>query len=406
MKRVCLLFNHDLTTQTRTLRQVETLLELGYDITVFCLSESPDRPKIEHRGRLTIRRIFHRRLYKYHMFSLRTVRFFFRIIACQPRFDAVHVIDAPPLLLGWMLSRFWRAKLVYDSAELWDALYDEEKALLRANIALSKRSVNTKSNQVEKSRSFESWVLPRCDGVISVNDTIGELIKKKAARPIPRYITLRNIANYQNTPDSRLLRDHFNLPEESRIIIYQGQIAEKRGLHQAVAAMEYIRNAVFIMVGPVLPADETFFNALQNRIHASPTLRDRVFYQGFIPSQELVKWTASADLGLHPIINWNMNHYLCLPNKIFEYIQAGVPIAASNFPEMQKIIAEYQVGFTFDPENPQEMADKINCFLDDSERHAYYRAHIAQAKGELCWEKEKFRLISMYEEIFPKISSS
>ncbi len=401
MKRVCILYNHDLHFQTRILRQAETLLAQGYEVTVLCLAETSERARIERRGPLMIQRILKKRLYKYHMFSLRTLKVFLKILFSQGPFDVVHVIDAPPLLLGWMLSRIWKAKLVYDAAELWDALFDEEKARLTENPSLSKNERQKKLKQLEQSRRFESWVLSRCDGVISVCDSIGDILRQKADGPIHHYITLRNIARYQQITDSQHLRNYFNLPENQRVIVYQGQIAEKRGLSKALDAIEQIDEVAFVMIGPVLPADQAFFERMQQRIQQSDTLKNRVFYRGFIPAEELLQWTASADLGLQPIINWNMNHYLCLPNKLFEYVQAGLPIAASHFPEMKHLIESYRLGFVFDPENPKQMADSIRQFFDSPEQQAEYRRNVQKAKKELNWENEEIKLATLYSQILP-----
>lgn len=401
MKRICILYNHDLHFQTRILRQAETLLDAGYEVTVLCLAENKSRPCEDRRGKLLIRRILKKRLFKYHMFSFRMVKTLLKIVFTQPRADVVHVIDAPPLLLGWLLSRLWGARLVYDAAELWDALFDEEKARLIQNQSFSKSVRQSKLKQLEQSRRFEGWVLSRCDGVISVCDSIGELLKQKASRPIARYITLRNIARYEQINNSQRIREYFQLSDSQRVVVYQGQIAEKRGLGKAIDAVEQLEDIAFVMIGPVLPADQPFFDNLQRRIEQSEKLQGRVFYRGFIPSNELLQWTASADLGLQPIINWNMNHYLCLPNKLFEYVQANLPIAASHFPEMKNVIESYQIGFVFDPENPTEMAEKIRRFFDSPEQQTEYRQNLQRAKQELNWENEEKRLVELYQAVLP-----
>jgi glycosyltransferase involved in cell wall biosynthesis len=399
--RICVLYNHDLSSQTRVLRQIETLLDAGHDVTVYCLAEHRDRPQVETRGRLTIRRVWRKRLYKYHLFSYKLVRAFTRLAWSQPGYDAVHVIDAPMLLLGWLLARVWRSKLVYDAAEYWHALLDEEQGNIERHPTLVPGKRRIKLRQIGQTRAFERWVLPRCDGVISVCDSIGNLLQANAPKPIPRYITLRNIARYHDDQaPSHSLRDHYHLSPETRIIVYQGQIAKKRGLANAVEAIRRLQHVALIIIGPVLPADKTFFEDLQHQIATQPDLQGKVFYHGFVPADSLLAWTASADLGLHPIINWNMNHYLCLPNKLFEYLQAGLPVGVSHFPEMRQIVEDYQVGFVFDPDDPQEMAKAIQAFLDNPTRQATTRQNVQRAKHTLCWEQEEQKLAALYQAIF------
>jgi glycosyltransferase involved in cell wall biosynthesis len=106
-------------------------------------------------------------------------------------------------------------------------------------------------------------------------------------------------------------------------------------------------------------------------------------------------WTASADLGAHPILNTSANHYYCLPNKIFEYIQAEIPVAVSNFPEMQKIVDTYQIGVTFNPEDPKDIAAKIQACLGSPT----YRENLRQAKAILNWENEAKALLTLYQTV-------
>jgi glycosyltransferase involved in cell wall biosynthesis len=135
------------------------------------------------------------------------------------------------------------------------------------------------------------------------------------------------------------------------------------------------------------------------RVEQSDTLRGRVFYKGFAPPDELLQWTASADLGLQPIMNWNMSYYLCLPNKTFEYIQAGLPIASSDFPELRNIVEKYNIGVLFDPDNPKQMAEEIQRYFDSPELQETYKANLKVAKEELCWETEEQKLIDLYASL-------
>jgi glycosyltransferase involved in cell wall biosynthesis len=396
--RICVLLNKDFSHQTRLIREHATLRNAGYEISVVCAMDTPGKPVYETlESGDKVCRLLKKRLYKYHLFSLRLVKSFFRVVKNHPRSDYVHVHDPSVLLLGWLLARVWGAKLVYDAHEYWDALFDEEEARLKANASLKPAECARKLCQLEWTRRFETWVLPHCDAVISVNDSIGERMQQKVGGRIRRYLTLRNFAMRREIERSRRLHEYFGLPESTKIVLYQGQIAEKRGLGKAVEAMKHLSDLDLrlVLIGPVLPADEAFFNKILADVEQSE-LKGRVLYKGFAPPNELLQWTASADLGLQPIINCNMNHYLCLPNKIFEYIQAGLPIAASAFPELKNIVEGYSVGLTFDPDNPADIAEKIRRFFDSPELQEQCRENLQRAKQELCWEVEEQKLADLY----------
>ncbi|MCE3235551.1 MAG: glycosyl transferase, group 1 [Vampirovibrio sp.] len=366
-----------------------------------CVSEIPGKPKQERQDGYEVNRLLKKRLYKYHLFSLRLVKSFLKIVFSHPRSEYVHVHDPPVLLLGYLLARLWNARLVYDSHEWWEALFQEEKERLTNSANINPRQRIKKLKQLSRMHRFESWVLQHCDAVIAVNDSIGQRMQKQAHRPIKHYATIRNFATYQEVQRNRRLHEHFNLANQTKVILYQGQIAEKRGIGKAVEAMKHLSDmdVVLVLIGPVLPSDEAFLHDLLTRIETSDLLRDKVLYKGFVSPTELLKWTASADLGLQPIINTSMNHYLCLPNKIFEYIQAGIPIAASAFPELKHIIENYNIGLVFDPENPVQIAEKIRQFYNSPELQQMYIKNLDRAKKELCWDIEQQRLLDLYTAI-------
>jgi glycosyltransferase involved in cell wall biosynthesis len=95
-------------------------------------------------------------------------------------------------------------------------------------------------------------------------------------------------------------------------------------------------------------------------------------------------------------MNWNMSYYLCLPNKTFEYIQAGLPIASSDFPELRNIVEGYQIGVLFDPDNSRQMAEQIQRYFDSPELQQACAANLKTAKEALCWETEEQKLIDLY----------
>jgi glycosyltransferase involved in cell wall biosynthesis len=401
LKRVCVLLNKDFFHQTRLIREHDILTQAGYAVSLICVADNPEKPKYERLENGEVHRLFKKRLYKYHLFSLRLVKYFFKVLKNHPRCDYVHAHDPATLLLGWLLAKTWNAKLVYDAHEYWDAFFDDEEAALKNNPGLKPRQRAKKLRQLAWTRRFETWVLPRCDAVLAVNDTIGQRMQAKVQNKIRRYLTLRNIASYQTIPKTRKLHEHFGLPEQTKIILYQGQIAEKRGIHKAVEAIEHLTDlqVALVLIGPVLPSDEPFFKAVLSRVEQSERLRGRVFYKGFAAPDELLHWTASADLGLQPIMNWNMSYYLCLPNKTFEYIQAGLPIASSDFPELRNVVNGYNIGVLFDPDDPRQIAEQIRRYFDSPELQQTFLANLKRAKEELCWEREGQKLLDLYASL-------
>ena len=129
-------------------------------------------------------------------------------------------------------------------------------------------------------------------------------------------------------------------------------------------------------------------------------LSKRVHFPGYVPLEELLSYTASADIGLSLIQNTSPSYYYALPNKILEYVMAGLPVVASDFPEMRRIVQEYEVGeVVSDPSSSQEVAAAIVKILQDPERYQQMRSNTRRAAEILNWENEQRKLFSLYDEL-------
>lgn len=405
MPTLCFLLNNDYTADNRVRREVEALLEQGHHITLLCVaSPRPEIPATEDHGPLQIRRVFKRRLYKYHAFSLRLLKALLKVLSLGHRFDLVHAHDANMLPLGYTLAKLWRAPLIYDSHEYWHALFQEEIARLNST---QPRHYQKKIRQVQQFDAFERWALPQCDGLISVSESILARLRERAEGPLNLPTLVRNIPEFLPLPPESGTPFHtrYHLPPQTQVLLYQGQIAEKRGTGVLIEMMQHLMEqapdlaVALVLMGPVLPADEGFHQALQAKINASAALQNRIFFHPPAPPQEVLPLISGANLGLHPILNTSDNHYFCLPNKLFEYVQAGLPVAVSHFPEMQKIVDQYGLGLTFDPHNPQAMAQALKTALTTPDQLSHYRSNVLAAKDALSWENEQTPLLFQYARL-------
>ena len=185
------------------------------------------------------------------------------------------------------------------------------------------------------------------------------------------------------------------MPAEKSIILYQGNIALNRGLETCVRSLPYLDEDVhLVMVGDGIARDGLI------QLTSDLDLADRVHFLGFVPFAELNAYTASADVGLSLIQNTCASYYYTLPNKLMEYIMAGLPVVASDFPAMGQIVREYDVGqVVADPTSPQEVAAAVRAVLDNPERYRQTHSNALRAAQELNWEQESLKLIEMYRLI-------
>jgi glycosyltransferase involved in cell wall biosynthesis len=407
LARICFLLNNDFTHDARVRREAESLVSAGHEVHLYAVRPRGKGgvPIEEQQGGLFIHRIIRKSLYRYHAFSLRALKAFLKIRAGSGRFDVIHAHDANMLLVGWLIARTTGAKLIYDAHEYWEAIFSEERKRIHAEADRLKPAIMTRRlKRLDTFGRFETWVLPRCRAVISVNESLCRMLQERANGRIPDCVPIRNISTAlaEDAAPQRKFHALYGLSPQTRVILYQGMISEKRGLSRLVDALEQVQrpDVALVMMGHVQgEEDEAYHRRLMARIQDSPNLSGRVFFHEAVPQRELLSWTVGADLGIHPILNWGFNHYYCLPNKVFEYAQAGIPLAVSDFPEMRRIVDTYEIGFTFDPEDTAGLARRLEQYFSDEAAQARYRQNLVKAKAELTWENEEKRLLALYQAV-------
>jgi glycosyltransferase involved in cell wall biosynthesis len=120
---------------------------------------------------------------------------------------------------------------------------------------------------------------------------------------------------------------------------------------------------------------------------------------GYVPQNVLLSYTASADIGVSLIENACLSYYYSLPNKLFEYQQAGLPVIASNFPEMSAIVGGYDLGELVDPDDVPAITAAIHRLLSDPARYAQLRENAHKAAQRFNWEAESRTLLELYDEV-------
>ena len=115
---------------------------------------------------------------------------------------------------------------------------------------------------------------------------------------------------------------------------------------------------------------------------------------------------SSADVGLSLIQNANLSYYLGVPNKLFEYMMAGLPTVASDFPEIGRVVRDVIFGELVDPENPQQIADAVLRILDNPEVCEKYRQNALSGRHKYCWEEQVGELLAAYRHLASQRASA
>jgi glycosyltransferase involved in cell wall biosynthesis len=178
--------------------------------------------------------------------------------------------------------------------------------------------------------------------------------------------------------------------------LYQGGVGPSRNLEPIIRALALVRHAVFVIRGPAIEA----FSQQYLRLAAEVGAEGRVFCLPPVPSNQVVAAAREADFGIWTLLsNVGLNFKLALPNKVFEYLAAGLPVLGARLPEVERIVDGYQVGLCFDPEDPASIAAAINRLADDGMFHAACKRSIAFALQDLKADREWAKLVALYEEM-------
>jgi glycosyltransferase involved in cell wall biosynthesis len=363
---------NDVATDQRIKRFCNALHEAGYDIVVtgrLLRGSLPpdDRPYRVRR----VRHWFNRGALFYAEYNIRL--FLFLLSA---RFDILHSNDLDTLPANYLASRIRKKRLLYDSHEY----FTEVPELI--NRPRVKRIWE----------SIEKYIFPRLEHITTVSNSISmAYLEKYGKQPC----VIRNVPERENFTGT-LSRSSFGLPDDKKLVILQGTgINRDRGAEEAVRAMEYVDDTVLVIAGrgDILPR-------LSREVGESPLLKERVVFIPTLPYGELMQLTALCDAGLSLDKDTNLNYRYSLPNKLFDYIAAGIPVVASPLPEVRLIIEEYNTGLVIDNHSPAEIAAKINSLLFDRPP-AYWQENLRNAAMALNWENEKHKLLDIYNRLMP-----
>jgi glycosyltransferase involved in cell wall biosynthesis len=187
------------------------------------------------------------------------------------------------------------------------------------------------------------------------------------------------------------------------MVLYQGGVGPSRNLEPVIRAMAVVPRAVFVIRGPGID----FYGPQYLRLATEVGAEGRVYCLPAVPSARVVAEARAADVGLWTLLgNAGLNFRYSLPNKVFEYLAAGIPLLGADLPEVRKIVNGYRVGVCFDPDDPNSIAAAINRLAEDEGYRRSCQANVAGALQDLQADREWAKLASLYRHIAGGTSKS
>jgi glycosyltransferase involved in cell wall biosynthesis len=398
--RVCMHVLGAARTDGRVMRAATALAEAGFAVSIVDI-ESVECQFIEHgepiyRARHVSRKVEHVRnvcikhvdvpasfmatrfrrwgLLKALWLFLRTTQ-----LLIQTPADIYHAHDVTALPACYIAARLRHKPLIFDAHEL--PLKELEGAHRRWL-----RTILT---------PLLATMIRRSAGIITASPLYAREIRKRYA--VGEVSLIRNLPPYRNVRKNERLRQQLGLSPTTRIALYQGYLQPDRGLDVLVRAAAFLeQDIVIVMMGKAVEETRAQLRALI----VSEGVAERVKIIPAVPYEELLDWTASADIGLNVLPpDYSQSIRLCLPNKLFEYLMAGLPVLTSELDAVAEVVRACDVGHVVSSLAPRDVAVAINTMLADDAVLARMRSNALDvAQREFCWEKEAGRLVRFYED--------
>jgi glycosyltransferase involved in cell wall biosynthesis len=341
---------NDLATDQRVHKHCLGLQANGYEVLLIGRTHAGclpllSRPYATHRMRLP----FDKGVLFYASFNL---ALFFQLLFRKA--DLLFSNDLDTLVPNFLVSRLKNIPLIYDSHEY----FTEVPELVGRPFV---RSVWAR---------LEQFILPKLQHIFTVSLPIADAYAQKYG------VCIRVIRNVPMLSQAETMA-----PADPPVILYQGSVNVGRGIDLAIRSMQHLDGVVLHIAGTGDVMDE------MRRLAHHLGLEDRVVFLGRLPFDELATITRTASIGISLEESLGLNYQFALPNKLFDYIHAGVPVLVSDLPAMRDLVTEHGVGEVLSSRQPELLAQQLRRMLS-GEQQQLWRANCATAAKKLNWREE------------------
>lgn len=284
------------------------------------------------------------------------------------QFINVHSLSV--FALGYILKLTHGAKLIYDTHEL------------------ETETSGSKGLRKKLSKLVEWLLIGKADHIFVVSDNIADWYRDtyKIARPTVVF----NAPPQQFVEKSSYFRDKYGLRDDQIIILYQGALAEVRGVD---LLLEVFRRRIDDKVVIVFMG----YGTLEKKIQDASKSYNTIFFHEAVSPALLLHYTASADSGIHVIKNTCLNHNYCMPNKLFQYAMAGLPVIVSNMKEMRDFVLANKIGVVVEEDTVDSVDKAIEKLLVMD--LAALKENAIMAAFENSWEHQEQKMRVVYQKL-------
>ncbi len=367
MRAAIVSVTNDLATDNRVHRTCTVLQELGYEVLLVGRKLPGSLPLERPYRTRRLWLLFNKGPLFYAEYNL---RLFFLLLFSRGTLFFTNDLDT--LLPNFLAARIRCKQLVYDTHEFFTEVPELVQRPRVRGVWLA----------------IERWIFPKLRTVITVNQSIAKAYRDRYGKELH---VVRNI------PMPRQLgpvpaKEALGLPTDMRILVLQGSgINVDRGAEEAVLAMRGLPEYLLLVIG-----SGDAWPVLQELVkeHA---LEDRVRLIGKLPYERMMDYTRHADVGLTLDKDTNLNYRYSLPNKLFDYLHAGIPVLATDLPEVAGIVRKHACGVVIHAPAPEVIRQAVEHLFADPARYATLRRNAVLAATALGGAAEADKLRSVLQ---------
>lgn len=363
-RKIIATVTNDLIFDRRMIRICRSMTSFGFDVTLVgrklpssgALKEEPFKQK-------RLKCFFNKGPFFYAEYNIRLL-----IYLLFSKFDAVCAVDLDTLLPAYLAAKAKEARLVYDAHEYFTEVPEvvDRKFVKKVWSVLAK------------------MLIPRADLAYTVSTAIAEEFNRKYKK---RFEVIRNVP-FRTSP----------VPLDDAIILKQPYLLYQGALNEGRCVENYIGLVKDTGLDLVLAGEGDLSSELRQQVEKEG-LTDKVTFLGWVDPDDLPKWTQGAFIGLNVLENKGLSYYYSLSNKCFDYVQAGVPLISSPFPEYKALNDQFEV-MLFANAEQDEIALAVKLLASDSEKYNNLRKNCLLASEVWNWEEEIVKLRVLYNELW------
>jgi len=373
MKKIANIVLNDFTNDSRVWKVSKSLTAFDYQPTVVAI-HNDGLSKKENVAGVEIERIklLTRPWPKWKPIQLlKYLEFIFRAFWRYRKVDFSHCNDLSALPVGLLIKLFnRRVKVVYDCHE-----YETE--------------INGLKGVEKKTKKWlERFLIRFADEIITVSDSISNEYARLYSIPKPHLVL--NCPAYIEQSEKNIFRETLGIRAEQTIFLYQGGLGKGRGIELLLEAFSGFKSDknVLVCMG---------YGPLENIIREKSGQSSTIFFHPAVTPDVLLQYTCSADYGILFYEDTCLNHRYCSPNKIFEYLMAGLPVLTSNLYEMKRLVETEGVGIVAEENTVDGFRKAVKASLKQD--YSAIRQNVFKARKKYCWEEQEKVMKEIYDAL-------